>query len=226
MSFNFKQMQDIVIGRIEGQHGDPAMVQLVKDWINLSRDQFVGYGPWHFLMKTDAKALVAAQQEYSTATDVKHINHQEVRLFITKTRLYYLNDDDFLLVVTDPVATGTPAYFRTVGFQKIQLYPIPDAAAVTAHANLLYEYANTLPTALSADSDATGLPEYVDPCILDLAESYAQQWKRSPNEAQMAFGRFIAAVQKLGQENSDILGLSPRDIPPDLTALSQVNRSQ
>jgi hypothetical protein len=150
------------------------------------------------------------------ASDSMAINDQKVFLTDTQTKLYHLSEKDFALVVTDRTAAGTPQFFTTMGYQKIQLYPIPDATAVTNETSFEYEYYAKLATFLSGDSDASGLPAYAEPIVLDLAEVYAQQYADRVGEAQQAYARFLPAVRRLWEENSEILNLSVRDLSPAL----------
>jgi hypothetical protein len=232
MGLTFLQMQHEIIGRIHEQHAAAAAIRTrVKQWINLARDQFVGYGPWHFLGTSETVGLVGSQLEYSLNSAMMAMNNEKVFLDTTKTKLHYLTEQDFELLVTDRTAEGTPAYFTLMGYQKIQLYPIPDASAVTAETNFEYEYFARLSTALSGDSDTSGLPEYVEPIIMDMAETYAQQYAKNIQEAAQAFGRVMPALQSLWMKNSEILGLGARDIPPALNLskfeqLTRVDRSQ
>jgi hypothetical protein len=220
---NFGELYAELNRRVHGDVTNAAHLANLKQWINLARNQFCGFGPWHFLAETATPvALVTDQQEYSLATDTQHVNEKEIYLTTSMTRLYFLDDDELHFRVTDRTLTTTtsvgiiPKYFSLHGYQKLQLYPIPSAAAVAAETSFTYERFTQFTTDLSADGDLSGLPSYVEPAIIDLAEVHAQHYTRQHNLAQMAFGRFISAVQKLWQENSDILRLSPRDIPTPL----------
>jgi hypothetical protein len=210
---NFRQMQDHVIYMIRGDHDDPALRLMVKRWLNLSRDRFVGLGPWHFLMTTATVGLVANQNEYSLASDLRFLSDQEVRLATTRTRLYPLDDRDFLLVVPNPAAGGTPQYFRTVGAGKIQVYPIPDEDDVAAEVSIAYEYSKRLTTDMDADSDSLGLPEYCDATILDLTEWYARNFSGDLGGQQLLMARTSGDLAKLWAENREILAGKFKDIP-------------
>lgn len=218
MALTFKQMQNEILGRIHGSHLSAGVDRIrVKQWLNVARDRFVGYGPWHFLAATATANLVQDQREYSLDGAVQQVNEKQVILTTTRKELEFLDDEKFRWVVTDPTATGdAPDYFTLVGYQKIQLFPIPNATAVSAETSITYEYYKRLTTAMSADGDYTTLPEYVDPMVLDLAESLAQEFAQNRGAAGEAYNRFRDALVPLWMNNSDILRLSPRDFPTPL----------
>lgn len=216
MALTLAALRRRIASRIGRESINESLNVKLNDMINDARNQFIGYGPWHFLAKTAVIPIVATTQEYTLAADMSHLNEQEVRRTNTFKRMFFLDDNKFEFLVSTPAATGLPLHFRTVGYQKIQFYPIPDANAVTVEASFTYEYYQRLTTALSGDSDVSGLPEYVEPCVLDLAEVYAQDWAGRMDKSQAAFQRFLAAIQKLWQDNSDLLRVQGRDIPPAL----------
>jgi hypothetical protein len=139
-----------------------------------------------------------------------------VRLTGTWEKLYHIDDKHFSYVLPDPDVSGVSSMYRTIGYQKIQIYPAPDASTVSANTSVTYEYYSRLTTALSGDSDTSGLPEMVEPVVLDLAESYGQSYAKDQSESQRAFQRFIQAVQKLWIDNSEMLRIQARDIPAAL----------
>lgn len=220
MALTYKQMQDEILSRIHEQHSsNSAIRKRVKQWINIARYQLVAMGPWHFLTADNSFGLVNNQGTYDLDADVQYLNDQEVRLDTTKTRLYYLNDEDFLFAVENPLATGTPVYFRTTGLgelMRLKLYPVPNSAAVTAETSVAYEYSQRLILDLTADGDDSEIPEYAEPVMLDLAEVHAKAWMGDGNGSVAAYQRAATCLEKLWAENSDIMRLRWRSFPPAL----------
>jgi hypothetical protein len=214
---NFIDMQDHILGLIHEDHSPSSAARIrAKVWLNVARDYFISLGPWHFLATTGSFSLSASTVNYFLREDFRHLNDREVRLGTSKTRLHYLDDSRFALLVTDPTAEGAPQYFRLVGFQQMQLYPVPDASTASGEGTVTYEYYRAPTYPMAGDSDDTGLPAWVDPLILQLAECYAQRYVGNHSAGQAAMQEFMAGAGKLQQENSDILRIQPRDIAPAL----------
>jgi len=229
---NFLAMQFQLLGRAHEDSTNAGVLRdRAKEFLNLARHKLVGWGPWHFLMKTGTVPILVDTREVELAEDLQHLNDREVWLGLRAKRLYPLLDQDFELACPDLTLQDVPKWFRTAGTQKLQLYPKPSATAVTTYALLTYEYAYRFTTDLALDADLSGLPLDVEPVMLDLAEVYIQAYSKRLDLAQLAWSQAVAGLQKLWQENSEILRLEPRDIPPALKQLtfqqvmSEVNRT-
>ena len=206
----FLEEQQELTRRLHGNLSNAKFAAGVKRWLNLARDMIAGFGPWFFLLRTETVLLSANQSEYDLPDDMVRLNDQEVRL-ASGRKLYLVEDKDFELVVSDPSATGFPKFFRTTGVRKIQLYPIPDAAAVSKEPSVVVEYNYCFSKQLVQDSEQSGLPTYVEPAQLDLAESLGWIYLRRPQEAQLSYQKAMAALQKLNVENTEVMGLVARD---------------
>jgi len=212
---NLLEARQSLIALIGETQGDPSLEIKLNYWINRARHQFVAYGPWHFLMKAGAVDLVDGQMEYDLAGDCVHINDREVWWGAREVRLDFLTDQDFGLCVSNPRATGDILqWFRLTGTRKLQLYPSPTAAACAAYPTVRYEYAYRFTTTLVADTDDLGLVGEGEAAMLDLAEMRAQLYAGNVNLAMFAYNSARELMQQMWVQNSEILRLAPRDIPP------------
>jgi len=226
---NFLEMQFEILGRGHEDATKGGVLQdRVKNWLNLARHKLVGWGPWWFLMKTATVDIAEGVREYTLAPDLQHLQDREVWLGDRMARLYPLLDQDVALCAT---TAGIPRWFRTAGTQELQLFPRPHGPAVATYEYIFYEYAYRFTADLSADGALSGLPLDVEPILLDLAEVYIQAYSKRVDLAQLAWTQAMSAIQKLWQENSEILRIAPRDIPPALRQetfqqmMTEVNRS-
>jgi len=212
---NLLQARQQIMALVGETQGDPALVLKYNLLINRARHQFVGFGPWHFLMKTGTLNLDAEVQDYALAADCVHVNDREVWWGERKVRLDPLSDQDFAWCVPDPSASGDELkWFRLASTRRLQFYPIPSATAVALYGTVLYEYAYQFTTELIADTDALGLVGAAEAALLDLAECQAQLYAGKPDLGMIAYNRARDAINQMWQQNSEILRLTPREIPP------------
>lgn len=215
---NFGALYAELNGRLHGSTSNATFLAFLKTWVNLARKQIVAFNPdWYFLQTTAAVNLVNGTQEYSLASDLVKINPEEVRLTTTKTRLEHAETKDFEVTLSAPTTPDTPTHFRLAGFQKIQLFPPPDASAVSAETSFTYEYTKTFSTDMSADGDTHDLPIHFEPVLLDLAEAYGLMYQRRYQQATFAWQRAIAAMQAHAPQHEFLRRLSLNVAPPMAT---------
>lgn len=210
---NFGNLWTELNGRLHGTTSNAVYLDFLKTWVNLARKSIVNYLPSaDFLQVETTVALVNGTGTYSLSSDVVKVNPEEIRLATTKARLSHLDPSDEGFI--DLTTTGTPAHFRLSGYQSIQLYPPPNAAAVSANANLSYEYSKTFPTDMSSDSDTHGLPPHFEPVLLDLAEVLGWEYLRQFQQSQFAWQRAISGMQAYDPQNEFLKVLSLNLQPP------------
>lgn len=195
---DFQDLQIELNARLHGNIANATFLVQLKTWINLARKYIVALNPdWDFLQTTATVTLVASQIEYSLAADLVKINQDEIILTATRT---VLENPDVQGAGKPDVTPGTPSHFRLAGYQKIQLLPPPNAAAVTAEASFTYEYSKTFPTDMAADADVHGLPVHLEPALCDIAETLGWIYFRQGQSAQAAWGRALSTLQSLAPE--------------------------
>lgn len=202
MATTFIEMQHEVIGRLHEAHSSAgAIIPRVQNWINFGIRQYIKAAPWYWRVATGTIALVSTQKEYAFPADYDKVNEHEVRLGTTGSKIYFVNEREFDRTVTDPTAGGTPFYFTLIGRNKIQLYPIPDASAVSAETDFDFEYLKIPATKLVADGDTSIVPD--DEIMVPLAWAAYQgaMYSERLDKAQIFLQEYNMGLQMFMAEN-------------------------
>lgn len=212
MSQTLLQLRNDITTRIREQYGNPVLNVKLNALINDAIQEFLAAASWYFQRKTATISQVDGTKEYSLAADFDKMVDKGVRLGTTFKPIHFLNERDFDQVVTSPVTEGAAAEYYTLrGYKLIQLYPIPNSAAVTANGTVDYEYFATA-AILSADATASPLPTKFDSVILHRAEELAQGLVGKGEDARIAGIRWLAGLDMAIQDNRQVVETAIRDI--------------
>jgi hypothetical protein len=150
---------------------------------------------WHFNDATHTTTTVASTQEYSLPTDFVRVEGPTVKYDNTiLTRREYA---DLFSSYQDLTTEGNPSTYYLRG-DNIGLFQVPNAAKT-----LKFLYRKQL-TAMSADTDDSGMPSNFDEAIVAYAEHLC--WgdlNGKEGSAQRAFEKYQSAIDAL---NAQYLG--------------------
>lgn len=195
---DFIDLQTELNARLHGTQGNIAFVVQLKTWVNLARKYIVALNPdWDFLQTEGVEPLIASQIDYDLEADLVKINQDEVRLTSSRKVIEPFDNRKS----GDPEITDEePTHFRLSGYQKIQIFPPPTAAVVTAETSFTYEYTKTFNVDMVADGDAHELPAHLEPALNDIAEVLGWIYLRQPQSSQAAWNRALSTLQSLAPE--------------------------
>lgn len=213
MSQQLSVLRRHLLGAVGKRADDQVLNIKTNDIINRAISEILAVATWYFMSKTATITLVNGTKEYSLAADLDKILDTEVRLGTSFGRVYFVNDREFDQVVTSPTAQGNaPEHFTLRGYQLIQLYPIPNATAVTNEGTIDYEYFRTY-TLLSSDSDTSPLPDKYDlGLMMHRAQELLHIHFRDINQAGGCERKFKDALEMAMEDNRKIVEAGLRDI--------------
>jgi hypothetical protein len=212
MALTLATLRRHVYGRIDRESVNAALNAKIDDMVNVAIQEFIAAASWYFQRKTATISQVDGTKGYSLASDFDKMVDKGVRLGTTFKPIHFLNERDFDQVVTSPVTEGAAAEYYTLrGYKLIQLYPIPNSAAVTANGTVDYEYFATA-AILAADATASPLPDKFDAVILHRAEELAQGYAGNEGKAGRAGQRWGQSLELAIQDNRQVVETGIRDV--------------
>lgn len=215
---DFEALQIELNARLHGDIANVSYLVQLKTWVNLSRKYIVALNPdWDFLQTDGVEVLIANQIDYTLEADLVKINQDEVRLTASRKTIEFFDNRGS---GNPEVTADEPTHFRLSGYQKIQIFPPPTAAVVTAEASFTYEYTKTFPTDMSANADPHGLPPHLEPALNDIAEVLGWLYLRQPQVSQAAWNRAMGTLQSLAPE-TELFSKLAKNLEPTERALQQ-----
>jgi hypothetical protein len=165
----------------------------IKDWINMGQSDFMLRELWPFREKVGTVTTVAGTQEYLLATSMTDIDEQNIISVAiqgaTNKKLPYIpynqlraSKPDFDL---DAVSVPQNYYIHEL---KIGFWPNPQAIYT-----VFVDYFN-LPTAMSADGDASGVPLNYREALVHYALSLEHDFNTDPDLAVKSMNRYEQIV--------------------------------
>lgn len=132
-------------------------------WVIETIEEIVTSGRWFFQNGSESVTLVATQKDYSLTAAVSEV--RDIRSPGTKKRIAYIPVERLIARAKDLDLPGTPTnwYIDSLGSSnemKISLWPVPDAASVTAESPIKV-YTLKRPTALTETSTIPMPEEYI-----------------------------------------------------------------
>lgn len=195
---DFEALQIELNARLHGDIDNPAFLVQLKTWVNLSRKYIVALNPdWDFLQTEGVEPLIESQIDYVLEADLVKINQDEVRLTVSRKSLAFFDNRGS---GNPEITEDEPTHFRLSGYQKMQIFPPPTAAVVTAETSFTYEYTKTFNTDMVANDDTHDLPAHLEPALSDIAEVLGWLYLRQPQASQVAWNRAMGTLQSIAPE--------------------------
>jgi len=187
----------------ENYSGDSDIADQYDKWVIQAARYIFRSAPWFFANEQDTINLIAGTRVYalsSTVASVKVITYSGATNPIT-----YAEADLIVEHNNDLYATGTPRHFYYEGLGSSQeveigLWPVPNAAFVTAQSTLTALVHNR-PPSLNSGTTLDMPPEYVD-----LLHNYVRgMTKLTDGDTQTAQAMYAQFVQEVGVLNNRAL---------------------